>query len=249
MKAPAPDQPKLKKKVKVDAAPAAPAKKGFPPRKTGAAAKRPAKKPVPVTAAPADFKPHFLEVVFRTERDGLPGASVRMTRVNGSYNFDDPESIDDKKKVLLTGYDANTAMGVYARIASVLFRSNADKKYPSAIKDRNKTEKYKHEASGETRTRLVYRTAHRLPSLTQFLLVLRVNKRKNDGSISVVRRKIYQYEKNAKGRVVLTLLDNKDPVYRAISRAAKILPPAFKNVLQPPKRERGQRVKKDADEE
>jgi hypothetical protein len=211
-------------------------------------AARPARKPLPTYEAPADFKPHNVEVSFKTEKDGLIGSQFKAVRVNGTYPFDDPTNIDERKKFDMSGYDVPTVLGIQGRLSAVLYRSNAEKKFPADVKARNATETYKHEASGEKRQRLVFRTAHRLPALTQFRVVLRVNKRKNDGSISVVRRKIYQVVKSAKtGNLKLMMLDNKDPVFRAISRAAKILPPAFKNVLQPPKRTRGRKV--EADEE
>lgn len=238
-----------------------PAKKGnvikgkFPVKGAKVAAKkgarktaRPARKPIPTWAAPADFKPHFVELTFKTERDGLLGSQFKAVRVTGSYDFEDPMNIDEKKKADLIGYDVPTMVGIQSRLSAVMFRSNADRKYPADVKERNKTEKYKHEASGETRERLVYRVAHRLPANTTFRMVIRVNKKKADDTISVLRKKIYQVVKNEKtGKMKLVMLENKDPIYRALSRAVKVLPAAFKGVLLPPKRTRGRKV--EADEE
>jgi hypothetical protein len=208
----------------------------------------PARKPLPTWAAPSDFKPHFIEITFKTERDGLLGPSFKAVRVTGSYNFDDPMDIDDKKKADLSGYDVPTLLGIQSRLSAVMFRSNSERKYPADVKERNRTEKFKHEASGEQRERLIYRVAHRLPANTMFRMVIRVNKKKADDTISVLRKKIYQAVKSPKsGNLKLVMLDNKDPVYRALSRAAKVLPAAFKGVLLPPKRTRGRKV--EADEE
>jgi hypothetical protein len=161
-----------------------------------------------------------------------------VVRINGRYDFEDPTNIEDKKKFDLSAYDPGTIVGIMTKLAAVTFRSNAEKRYPQDIKERNATEKFVHEATGEKRTRLVYRTAHRLPANTQFCIVLRANRKAADGTISVLRKKVYQFSK--KGGVVKTvMLENSDPVYRALSRAAKILPAAFKNVLMPPKRTRG----------
>ena len=81
-------KPLVAGKAKPPVAPAA--KKGFPPRKTGAQAKRPARKPLPVFKAPADFKPHFLLVQFVTEKDGLIGSTIKATRYQGRFDASCP---------------------------------------------------------------------------------------------------------------------------------------------------------------
>jgi hypothetical protein len=124
----------------------------------------------------------------------------------------------------------------------VTFRANADRKYPSGIKERNATETLKKE-DGTKREALVFRAAHRLPANTTFRILLRVNKKSADGTLSIVFKHVEQLVKSAKtGNVSPVLLDKKDPVYRAFRKANRILPAAFKNVLMPPKRTRGRNV-------
>lgn len=236
------EKPLLKKTSSKTAAPAPVAKKGFPAKKAGAGVARktarPAKKPLPTWQAPADFKPHFLEIGVRTDKDGLLGSAIKATRYQGRY---DPDA-EDKKKFDVGGYDMATLVGVQARLAGVTFRANADRKYPSGIKERNAVETFK-TAEGEKKQRLVFRAAHRLPANTTFRILLRINKKSADGTISIVFKHVEQLVKSVKsGNLSPVLLDKKDPVYRAFRKANRILPAAFKNVLMPPKRTRGARV-------
>lgn len=222
------------KKVAVKSAPAAkkamtPLEKARAARAAGGAAKKstkPARKPLPTFEAPADFKPHFLEVSVRTEKDGLLASAIKATRYQGRY---DPNA-EDKKKSDLGSYDSATLIGIQARFAAVTFKATNDKKYPAEVKGRT-------EVKG----------AMRLPANTSFKIVLRVNRKAADGSLSILIKQIQQGVKNAKGRIVAVDLDKKDPVYRAFRKASRILPAAFKNVLMPPKRTRGKKV--EADEE
>ena len=133
---------------------------------------RPARKPLASWQAPADFKPHFIEIGVRTDKDGLLNNAIKATRYQGRY---DPNA-EDKKKFDVGSYDMATLVGVTARLAAVTFRANADRKYPADIKARMSTETFKNPA-GEKKERLVYRAAHRLPANTTFLILLRVNKK------------------------------------------------------------------------
>lgn len=181
--------------------------------KTAAAA--PARKPLPTVAAPADFKPHFVEVVFRTEADGLLGADIKATRYQGRY---DPDSDDRKKKREMLAYDPQTVVGIQARFAAFVYKSTNDKKYSNNPKERVKQQ-----------------GAHRLPPSTVFIVLVRV--RKNvDGNIGTSIKQVWQRVKSAKsGRVVALELDGKtDPAARMIKRAGRFLPQAFKNVQAPP---------------
>jgi hypothetical protein len=189
---------------------------------------RPARKPLPTFQAPADFKPHFVEVRVRTEKDGLLASTIKCTRFQGRY---DPDA-DDKKKEDILSYDPATVIGIQARLAAVTYKTNAERKYPTLVKGRT-------EVKG----------AMRLPANTGFLIVLRVNRKAADGSLSVLIKGIQQHVKIEGKAPRLVDLDKKDPVYRAFRKVSRILPAAFKNVLMPPKRVRGARVKKEADDE
>lgn len=220
------------KKIPVKSVPKAtkdmtPLEKARAARAAGTPAKKkagPARKPLPTFEAPADFKSHFLEVSLRTEKDGLLATQIKGTRYQGRF---DPNA-EDKKKADLGSYDSNTLIGIQARFAAVTFKATNDKKYPAEVKGRT-------EVKG----------AMRLPANTSFKVLLRVNRKAADGSISVLIKNIQQGVKNAKGRMTALDLDKKDPVYRAFRKASRILPAAFKSVLMPPKRTRGTRVEVD----
>lgn len=207
---------------------AAPVKRGFPAKKTGAAgAKRPARKPLPIFKAPADFKPHFLLVQFVTEKDGLIASTVKATRYMGRFD----READDKKKFDLGAYDSKTLIGIAARLASVSFRANADKKFPVSPAER-----------------ATVKGGHRLPASTQFQVLMRVGKKSADQSITAGIKQVWQVVQSAKtGRQALKELEKTDPAYRTIRKASRILPAAFKEVLMPPKRTR--RTKADEQEE
>jgi hypothetical protein len=200
------------------------ARKGVAAKKAGA---RPARKPLPSWQAPADFKPHFMEISVRTEKDGLLGTSIKGTRYVGRY---DPNA-DDKKKFDVGSYDQATLQGVLARLSAVTFKATNEKKFPTDVKGRT-------EVKG----------AMRLPANTSFRILIRVNKKSADGSLSIVFKQVEQAVKSAKsGNMRPVILDKKDPVYRAFRKVNRILPAAFKGVLLPPKRTRGRNV--EADEE
>lgn len=204
---------------------------GGPAAKKTAAAKRPARKPLPVWAAPTDFKPHFVEVTVRTEKDGLLGNAIKAIRVNGRYDLEDPSNIDERKKFDMAGYDKTTLIGIQARLAAVTFKATNDKKYPVDPKGRT-------EVKG----------AMRLPANTTFRLVLRVNKKK-EGNLAVLIKQILQAVKSEKtGKIKATPLDKKDPVYRSLRKSLRFLPAAFKDVQMPPARRRGKKTEDDGEE-
>jgi hypothetical protein len=178
-----------------------------------AGAKRPARKPLPIFKAPADFKPFFLEVLVKTEKDGLLSNAIKATRYIGRY---DPEA-PDKKKFDLASYDLPTLQGVLSRLSMTTWATNV---------------------------------AKRLPANTTFKIILRVNRRSKDQSLSVLFKAISMAVKNEKtGRIQAKALDKKDPKYRMFRKASRILPAAFKGCLMPPKRVRGARVKSEDDGE
>jgi hypothetical protein len=69
---------------------------------------------------------------------------------------------------------------------------------------------------------------------------MRVGKKSADQSVTVGIKQIWQVLANPKtGRQGLKELEKTDPAYRMIRKSSRILPAAFKEVLQPPKRTRG----------
>jgi len=200
----------------------------FPPRKPGAAAKRPARKPLPVFEAPADFKPHFLLVQVKTAADGLFGAeNFKAIRYLGKFARD----AEDKKKSDMSAYDAATMMALHGRLSGKTFKATNDRKYSRDPKKRDGV-----------------KGAHRLPASTTFQILMRVGKRAADNSLTCGIRTIWQAVKNEKtGRVGPKELEKTDPVYRMIRGSSRFLPAAFVNVQMPPKRSR-RRAADEADE-
>lgn len=179
----------------------------------GAAKKTSGRVALPIFKAPADFKPHFLEVFVKTEKDGLLGSSIKATRYQGRY---DPEA-EDKKKADLGTYDSATLMGILSRFSGVTYGTNMTR---------------------------------RLPPNTVFRILTRVNKKSADSSLSVGIKAIAKAVKSTKtGRMLYKDLLKTDPDYRRLRKASRLLPAAFKTVLMPPKRVRGQKVEAEADDE
>lgn len=93
--------------------------------KAGGKAKK--KNALPVFKAPEDFKPHFVTVLMKVEKDGLLSSSAKMTRYQGRY---DPNA-DDKKKFDVATYDQKTVQGVLSRFSMTTFATNAAKRLPA----------------------------------------------------------------------------------------------------------------------
>lgn len=183
--------------------------------KGGTGSKKAAKKKnqPPIYKAPEDFKPHFLLVLVKTDKDGLLSNGIKATRYVGRY---DPDA-EDKKKIDLGSYDQKTLQGILSRLSMTTFVTNATK---------------------------------RLPANQVFQILLRVNRKSKDGSLSIVFKSIEVPKKSAKsGRIKWVALDKKDPDYRKFRKSSRILPAAFKAVLMPPKRVRGAKVAKEDDDE
>lgn len=198
--------------------------------------------------APADFKPHFLEVAVRTEKDGLLGSAIKAIRYVGRYDV----NAEDKKKFDIGAYDVPTLVGIQSRLSAKTFKTNGQKIMPSSIKDRNVVTKVKRE-DGTTRDKYTYGSGYRLPANTTFYILLRIGASKVKGNILTVGLKhieqIARIEKNGVKKQVRKLLDKKDPAYRMIAGAKRFLPAAFKEVLLPPKRTRGANKKAADDSE
>lgn len=83
--------------------------------------------PVPTWQAPVDFKPFFLEVVVKTDKDGLLAPAIKATRYQGRYNPD----ADERKKFDVSTYDQTTLMGILSRLSMVTFVTNQAKRLPA----------------------------------------------------------------------------------------------------------------------
>jgi hypothetical protein len=104
--------------------------------------------------APSDFTPFFLEVKFKTEKDGLLGGTIVATRYKGKY---DPKD-EKKRKWDLATYDVPTLIAIQARFAAATFHASG-----------------KPNKKGESA---------RLAPNTTYKLLLRVGKRKADDTLT-----------------------------------------------------------------
>lgn len=101
-------------------------KRGFPARKTGAAAGPKKVRPPKITFdAPADMKPCFIELMFRTQEDGLIGPKFKSTRVRG--NWTNPEA----RRYDMMEYDAPTVAAMISRISARTFSTNIARRLPA----------------------------------------------------------------------------------------------------------------------
>ena len=114
--------PVAKTKVTKSKAVAAMAKARASKSKTNKEVKMPS---YPVWTAPADFKPHLLEIVVKTDKDGLLGPAIRVTRYRGQIT-DDP-----RKKWDVAEYDTQTVMGILSRLSMTTFVTNQAKRLPA----------------------------------------------------------------------------------------------------------------------
>ena len=207
--------PVAAKKPIVKAAPGKVVKKAAPVRAAGA---RPKRKPLPIFKAPQDFKPHFLLVQIATERDGLLASNISAVRYQGRFD----READDKKKSNMAAYDMPTLIGIQARLAAVTYKANADKKMPATPAERAAS-----------------KGAMRLPASAIFQVLLRVGKKAADQALTTRVVQVFQAVENPKtGRKGLKTLEKTDIAYRALRKASRILPAAFKAVQMPPKRGR-----------
>jgi len=215
-------------------------------RAKGGAAKKTKAKAKPGTFlfdAPSDFKPFFLEVTVRTEKDGLLGNQIRAIRYVGRY---DPQA-EDKKKFDISAYDTKTLVGLQARLAQVTFKTNALKFYPASIKERCAKVKFKNK-EGEAKEKAAFGAAFRLTPNTTFRILFRIGKKAADNSITVGTKAVSQVVV-VNSVKKLKALDKVDPVYKAFVKARRFMSAAFKDVLLPPKRTRGANKKaEDSDE-
>ncbi|QBX06588.1 hypothetical protein H1O16_gp175 [Burkholderia phage BcepSaruman] len=193
----------------------------------GTGGTRPARTPLPTFPVPADFTPHYVEVVVKTEADGLLGSEIVATRYIGRYNPD----AEAKKKRNMASYDMPTVIGIQSRLSAVTFKPTNDKKFPGKASER---------AEG-------IKGSMRLPADKTFKVVIRAAKKSADGTITARVAQVFQEVTMKSGLVKSVELTKFDPVTRMFKRASRFLPAAFKNVQAPPKLRRGRAV--DTDDE
>lgn len=103
----------------------------FPPKKTTGtpAAKKPAAKRSPVKKitfqAPSDFKPCFIEVMFKMGKDGLASPQYKVTRIQGRWENPDAKRFD------MLEYDAQTVLAMMSRLNGRLFAPNILRRLPA----------------------------------------------------------------------------------------------------------------------
>lgn len=83
-----------------------------------------AKKPVFVHTPPSDFKPFFMDVKFKTSKDGLLGPQFLVERVRGRWDNEDAKRWD------MSQYDPLTVAAFLSRLGGVLFAPNPVRRLP-----------------------------------------------------------------------------------------------------------------------
>lgn len=99
------------------------AKKGFPARKPGTV--KAERAPKITFDAPSDMKACFIELMFRTQEDGLIGPKFKAMRVRG--NWTNPEAT----RYDMMEYDAPTVAAILVRISARTFATNAARRLPA----------------------------------------------------------------------------------------------------------------------
>ncbi len=202
--------------------------------------------------APEDFKPHFLLVQVRSEKDGLLGASVKATRILGNFGWD----VEDKKKFDLGSYDQETLVGVATRLGAATYKPTKIRFHDASPKERMakidaikaaRAAKAAAEEKGkEWKGTIPPGGSARLPKGTVFSVLLRIGKKKADNTLMVRVKSVFQAIKSEKsGRVIQKELEKADPVFRAFRGSGLVLPVAFKDVKAPPKRTRTRKTEQD----
>ncbi|QDH83469.1 hypothetical protein [Achromobacter phage Motura] len=117
-------------------------------KKNGTAKPKAKRKPLPTWKAPSDLKRYAFEIRFTTEKDGMPGSTIKVTRYQGKIEADkDPRKMWD-----LATYDPQTVIGIAARLSLTLFHATgkpSSKGVPSRLQ--GKTEYILHGAVGPTK--------------------------------------------------------------------------------------------------
>lgn len=96
---------------------------GTPAKKV--AAKKTASPPKITFKAPADMKSCFIELMFKTQADGLIGPSFKANRVRGNWTNPNAKRFD------MMTYDAPTVAGMLSRISARTFATNATRRLPA----------------------------------------------------------------------------------------------------------------------
>lgn len=86
--------------------------------------KKPVKKPAFIYPPPSDFKPYFMDVKFKTDKDGLLGPQVLVERVRGRWDNENAKRWD------MSQYDQPTVSAFLARLGGVMFAPSPAKRLP-----------------------------------------------------------------------------------------------------------------------
>lgn len=99
--------------------------------KKGTATK--ARSKLPIFKAPEGFKPHFIELSMKTEKDGLLGGRVKAIRIKGQYNLETlrDENMQGRKWWDLGSFNPEVLNGLVARFGAKMFVTNAAKRLPA----------------------------------------------------------------------------------------------------------------------
>lgn len=179
-----------------------------------------------VWEVPADFTPFFLEVIFRTDDDGMLNLHNEFKVNHHKGRYDD----DEKKKRDMWEYDPTTVASIFTRLGMATYHA---------------TGKISVSKAGVS-------TPKRLEPNTVYKLVYRIQAKQNSFAedpksaakiLGAALQKVWmsvRVKDKTTGKVKRKAVElgRKDPYFRMLLRANKFLPPAFKAVLQPPKRSR-----------
>lgn len=80
----------------------------------------------PTFQSPSDFKPCFIELMVKTQEDGLLGPKFRATRVQGNWTNENAKRFD------MMEYDAPTVTALIARLSAKTFATNVARRLPAS---------------------------------------------------------------------------------------------------------------------
>lgn len=152
-----------------------------------------------------------LEVTFKTEKDGMPGAAWRVLRFKGRYNPDaDPRNIFNMAET-----DPKTMLALACRMSQTLFHP-----------------------TGRLNSKGI---SPRLEPNTVYRVLMRVGRRKSDDVITVTMQQVYKSKTLKSGKTKMVELDKKDPDVRKIKKCKRHLPPVFRTLEALPDRKKRRR--------
>lgn len=175
---------------------------------------------------PADFKPFFLEVIFRTDIDGMLNLHEEFKVNYHRGRYDD----DEAKKRDMYEYDPLTVSSLFVRLGMLTY-------HPTGKIGTNGTPKRLEPST-------VYKAVFRIQA--------RLNKAAGDDAPKILGASLQKVwmsirvKVDGKTKRRAVELGKTDPYYRLIRKSSAYLPAAFKGMIQPPKR--GRKNKTDEEE-